>query len=108
MLPFEVEIADALSGAPVTVEPYGGSLTYSFSDRDGSAAGTVTPTRAGPYAVRTDGPRAIGANVAFGRSLAWPIARVLVGTFAIGGLLLAAGIVLIIVTAVRRSRASRV
>jgi hypothetical protein len=91
----------------VPVEPYSGSLTYSLSGHDGSAVGTMTPPRAGPYAVRTQGLATTGANVAFGRSIAWPILRSILGTFVIGGVLFAAGVTLIVVTAVRRSRAGR-
>lgn len=105
--PFQIEIADLGTGAPLAIEPYGGSLKYSVSGRDGAAEGTVTPTRSGPYTVRTDGAPAIGANVALGKSLAWPLLRAILGTFVIGGVLLAAGVTLIIVTAIRRSRAGR-
>jgi hypothetical protein len=105
---FAVGIADARTGVPLTIAPYGGSLTYAFEGNEGAAAWTVTPPRPGRYAVRTRGPAGIDGSVAFGRSIAWPIARTIVGTFAIGGLLLAAGVGLIVLTAVRRSRASRV
>lgn len=105
--PFQVQIADARTRAVLQIEPYGGSMTYSLSGRDGSAQGTVTPTQAGRYAVRTEGTQAIGASVAFGRSIAWPILRAILGTFAIGGLLGLGGVAVIVVTAVRRSRAKR-
>jgi hypothetical protein len=36
-----------------------------------------------------------GASVALGRSLAWPILRVILGTFAIGGLLVGSGVILL-------------
>ena len=90
--PFEIEIADATTGTPLAIAPYGGSLTYSFSGHEGSAQGTVTPVHAGAYAVRTDsGARTSGASIALGRSLAWPILRGILGTFAIGGVLVASG-----------------
>jgi hypothetical protein len=104
---FRLQIVNARTGEPLVTERYGGSLTYSLSGHEGSAQGTVTPAQAGSYAVRTDGDSAIGANVAFGRSIAWPILWSILGAFAIGGLLFAAGLALIIVTAIRRSRAPR-
>jgi hypothetical protein len=106
--PFEIEIAEARTGAPLALEPYGGSLTYSVGGHEGSAQATVTPARAGAYVVRTNSDvRPTGANVALGRSIAGPLVRVLLGTFAIGGLLVASGGILIAVTAVRRSRSAR-
>jgi Domain of unknown function (DUF4234) len=104
--PFEIEITDTRTGAPLAIAPYGGSLTYSFSGREGSAQGTLTPAHAGAYAVRTvSGGRTSGASVALGRSLAWPILRGILSTFAIGGLLAGSGVILLVVTGVRRSRA---
>jgi hypothetical protein len=41
--PEELTIADAESGDALETEPYVGSLTYSFGERDGTAQGTVTP-----------------------------------------------------------------
>jgi hypothetical protein len=106
--PVEIAITDAKTGTPLAITPYGGSLTYSVSNHEGSALGTVTPAHAGVYAVRTDSNvRASGANMALGRSLTWPILRGILGTFVIGGLLAGSGVVLLIVTAVRRSRARR-
>ena len=105
--PFKIAIADARTGTPVAIEPYGTSLTYSVSGHEGSAQATVTPAHAGAYAVRTDDGETSGASVALGRSLAWPILRGILGTFAIGGLLAGSGVILLVVTAVRRSRARR-
>jgi hypothetical protein len=84
--PVEIAITGAKTGTPLAITPYGGSLTYSVSNHEGSALGTVTPSHAGVYAVRTDrNVRASGANVALGRSLTWPILRGILGTFVIGG-----------------------
>ena len=106
--PVEIAITDAKTGTPLAITPYGGSLTYSVSNHEGSALGTVTPAHDGVYAVRThSNVRASGANVALGRSLTWPILRGILGTFVIGGLLAGSGVVLLIITAVRRSRARR-
>jgi hypothetical protein len=106
--PVRIAITDAKTGSPLAIAPYGGSLTYSASNHEGSALGTVTPAHAGIYAVRTDrNVRASGAKVALGRSLTWPILRGILGMFVIGGLLAGGGVVLLIITAVRRSRAPR-
>jgi hypothetical protein len=106
--PVEITITDTKTGTPLAITPYGGSQTYSVSNHEGSALGTVTPTQPGVYAVRTDrNVRASGANVALGRSLTWPILRGILGTIVIGLLLAGSGVVLLIITAVRRSRARR-
>ena len=102
------EVANARTGASLPIAPYGGSLTYTASGRDGSAVATVTPSGAGEYVVRTDGdPGPTGATVALGRSLAGPLLRWVLGTFAIGGLVAGSGVILLVVTAIRRSRARR-
>jgi hypothetical protein len=106
--PVEITITDTKTGTPLGITPYGGSLTYSVSNHEGSALGTVTPTHDGVYTVRThSNARARGANVALGRSLTWPILRGILGTFVIGGLLAGSGAALLIITAIRRSRARR-
>jgi hypothetical protein len=102
---FTIEVADAQTGNPIEIATYDGSLTYSFSGHEGSAQATVSPTDAGAYRVRAAGGGGTSdASVAFGRSLAWPIARALLGAFAIGALLVGSGATLLVVTAVRRSR----
>jgi Domain of unknown function (DUF4234) len=98
----EIAIADAGTGAALAVAPYRGSLTYSF-DRDGSALATVTPPRDAAYVIRTASREPVrDAQVALGRSLAWPILRSLLGTFAIAGLLVGSGVIVLVVTGVRR------
>lgn len=103
----ELTIADADSGDDVAIQPYDGSLEYSFGERDGSAQGTVTPQRAGDYVVTTGSEEAgSGAAVALGESIATPLLRMVIGTIAIGGLLVFAGVIMLVVTAIRRSRAT--
>jgi hypothetical protein len=105
---FTVEVLDARTGMPLALEDYGSSLTYSFSGHEGSAQATVTPAQAGAYRVRTTGGRGVsGEAVALGRSLAWPIVRGILGTFAIAAVGIAVGVILIAVTAIRRSRTAR-
>jgi hypothetical protein len=103
--PDELTIADAESGDDLEIEPYAGSLTYSFGERDGSAQGTVTPPRAGDYVVTTNSEDA-GSNaaVALGDSIATPLLRTIVGTIVIGALLVLAGVIMLVVTAIRRNR----
>jgi hypothetical protein len=106
--PFEIEIAEAQSGTPLDIAPYGGSLTYAVPGHEGSAQATVTPTRAGTYVVRTNsGVPTTGANVALGPSIAGQLVRGILGAFAIGLLLVGSGSILLAVTAVRRSRLAR-
>jgi hypothetical protein len=65
---FEIAITDTDTERPLETSTYGGSLTYSFGE-EGSAQATITPPRAGTYAVRTGGAEATpAAQVAFGRS----------------------------------------
>jgi hypothetical protein len=102
---FRIAVSDAQTGAPVRIAPYEASLTYSFFGRDGTARATVTPPHSGRYRVRTDaGTPASGSTVALGRSLAWPILRSILVTFAIGGVLVISGGTLLAITAIRRSR----
>ncbi len=105
--PFDLEIADAQTGKPLALAAYGGSLTYSIDDHEGSAQATVTPAHAGAYVVRTNSEPRIASSVALGPSIAGQLLRGILGTFAIGGLLVASGGALIAITAVRRSRISR-
>jgi len=101
-----VEIIDAESGEAVDIGGYSTSLTYDFGDHNGSAQGTLTPPRAGSYRVRVSAdPQSPDAGIALGESISTPLLRTILGTLAIGGVLGIAGIALIIVTGIRRSRA---
>ena len=103
--PEELTIADSESGDELEIEPYVGSLTYSFGERDGSAQGTVTPPRAGDYvvAVNLDAPPG-DAAVALGESIATPLLRTIVGSIVIGAFLVLAGVIVLVVTAIRLRR----
>lgn len=96
-------VTDARTEARVPVASYGGSLTYSF-DTSGTAIATVTPPRAGPYVIRTDGSGAGTYRLALGDSIAGGIVSAIVGAFAVGGILAIAGTGLIVATSIRRSR----
>lgn len=102
--PIEVTIRDARNEQPLGIADYGGSLTYSIGGHSGTAQATVTPARAGRYVVSaatTQEPSA-GLEVALGESVGGKIVRAILGAFAIGGLLLVAGIILIVMTVARR------
>ena len=65
----------------------------------------MTPPRAGDYvvAVNVDAPPS-DAAVALGDSIATPLLRTIVGTIVIGALLVFAGVIMLVVTAIRRNR----
>jgi len=104
----EIVIEDPRTEQPLTLDPYSASVTYSF-DETGSAVRTVTPPRAGSYEVRADGPQtgSGGYAVAIGDSVGRKIVSVVVGALVIGFGLATAGVLLLIVTFVRRSRRSK-
>ena len=100
--PFDVQVSDSERESRLAIARYSGSLTYSFNTA-GSAVATVRAPRAGVYSVRTDGPE--GYQLAIGESIGGNLVRTIVGTLVIGAVFGIAGIVLLIVTGVRRSRA---
>jgi hypothetical protein len=102
--PVRIQISDPGSETPVPLQAYTSSLTYSFNTT-GSAQATVTPPRAGVYRVRTSGVDAqSGYQIAIGESVGGKIVSGVVGAFVVGGVLGISGIVLLVVTGVRRSR----
>ena len=104
--PVDLTISDARSGRPLPIGTYTASLTYALGGHAGMARGTVTPARAGDYAIRARGgggdPQ---AAVAVGPSIAGKLARTIGGALAIGAVLGLTGLGLLIATAVRRSNA---
>jgi len=103
--PVAISVTDARTERRVALRDYGGELTYSF-DTSGSAYATITPPRAGRYDVRVRAGtvgEGSGFQLAIGESIGGKIVGGLVGTFAIGGVFGIAGLVLLIVTGVRRS-----
>ena len=104
-----VDISDP-DGESVNVRRYSTDLNYDFDDRGGVAVYTFTADSSGDYAVTSGLVSAAGpssAELAIGPSLGGRLVRTIVIPFAIGGLALVVGIVLLIVTAVRRSGAKR-
>ncbi len=106
--PVEFHIIDPTGPRVLPVAGYSASLTYSMRGHSGRAQGTVTPPHAGIYELRAASAAdpAAGYAVALGDSIAGRIVRAILGAFAIGGLLLAAGIGLLVTTAVRSGRRS--
>ena len=101
--PIDLFVTHARTETRIPVARYNGSLTYEF-DSAGSAVGTVTTPVAGVYRVRTDGPR--GYRLAIGESIGSALVRTIVGALVIGAVFCLGGITLLILTAVRRSRAA--
>lgn len=100
----QIAVLDPRTERPLSIAPYGATVTYSFHTT-GSAVATVTPPSEGDYVLSARGlSEGSGYSVAVGDSIAGRIVRVVVGAFAIGGVLFVAGAAMIVVTAVRRSR----
>ncbi|MFK8023292.1 MAG: hypothetical protein AB8G26_04940 [Ilumatobacter sp.] len=86
------------SGDEVRTRIYVGSLTYSFGGRSGQAALTFRPSETGTYAVQTN------IDVAIGPSIAGSIVGAIALPFAIAGISVLVGLVMLVVVLVRRSR----
>ncbi len=98
-----VRISDPRTDRAVPHEPFAGSLR--FPDPPSSAARTVTVPRLGRYLVRVSLVRPKpGYTVAFGENIRGNIHTTVRGALLIGTVLPLSGIVLLIVTAVRRRR----
>lgn len=96
-----VEIRDVDSDRALSFDDPASSVTYSFGGHTGSAEATVTPPRAGDYVVSVEqSPGTDG--VALGDSIATSLVGGIGGAVAIGAVLGLAGLILIVVTAVRR------
>jgi len=103
--PVEIAVTDARTERRVPLSSYGSSLTYAFNTT-GSAHATIEPPRAGRYDVRVRGDtvsEGSGFQLAIGETIAGEIVGALVGALAIGSVFGIAGLVLLIVTGVRRS-----
>lgn len=93
-----------LDGAtPVTIESYGGRVTYSISGHSGHSVWGFDVARPGRYAVASEGPS--DGTLAIGRGLGHRIVRAIVGAIVIFLIGLALGGGLMALTAVRRDRA---
>ena len=89
----------------IQFEDYVSEFTYDFGNHTGRAQLTFTIDDAGDYRVRVeDGPGTTATTAAFGPSVASDLVSAIVGGFVIAGIGIVAGIVLLIVTGVRRRR----
>jgi hypothetical protein len=95
-----VQIIDP-DGGPVPTSPYRSDLNYDFDGRSGRAAATFDADATGDYTVTTD------TDVAIGPSIAGDLIRTILVPFLIGGVSFLVGLIVIIVTAVRRSRSKK-
>lgn len=104
-LELELEVTPVDGGDTVPISIYHGSLTYDIGGSQGRALFTFTAPRPGEYTLR-----AIGSGrgrIAVGRGIGRRLVSAVVGAFVIGILGFCIGVPLLIVTAVRRSRARR-
>ena len=98
-------------GAPVPTAPYVSDLTYDFNGRDGVASATFTAPTDGSYEIDVGavgdpsgfGPATLAVGTSVGGTLVWAI----LGGFLIGGFGAVVGIIILIITGTRRSRAKR-
>ena len=84
-------------GEPVPTSRYLTGLEYNFNGRSGQAVATFDADDTGRYTVFTD------TDVAIGTSIAGDLLRTILIPFAIVGLAILIGLIVIIVTAVKRS-----
>ena len=95
-------------GDEVNTSPYVSSLTYDFGGQAGNASQTFTAEQAGDYELSSTSRLSTGiSSLAVGKSIGGDIVSAVVGAFAIGGLGVLVGAIVLIVTAIRRSRANR-
>ncbi len=98
------------NGKEVVVRPYVIDLHYDvpgFTGNMGHAVGTFNTTVAGPYQIEAAGTAPSGTTLAVGDTFYTSILGYGLGAFAALLLALGGGLTLVIVTAVRRSRARR-
>lgn len=92
-------------GDEVEFEDYESEFTYDFGGRAGRAQLTFSIEDPGEYQVRIDdGPGTTATTAAFGPSVAGDLVSAIVGLFVIAGIGIVLGIILIVVTAIRRRK----
>ena len=95
-------------GNEVDTRLYVSSLTYDFGGEVGSASQTFTAEQAGEYELSSTGLESSGiSSLAVGKSIGGDIVSAIVGAFVIGGLGVLVGVIVLIVTGIRRSSAKR-
>jgi hypothetical protein len=93
------------NGAEVDIDRYRTELTYDFGGRAGRAAFTFRSGESGDYNLLADGPTDV--ELAVGSSVAGDLVLAITVPFVIGGVGLLLGLLLLIVTLVRRSGAKK-
>ncbi len=88
-------------GEPVRTSRYLTSLEYTFNGRTGQAVATFDADDTGRYTINTD------TNIAIGDSIAGDLLRAILIPFVIVGITFLLGLIIIIVTAVKRSGAKK-
>jgi len=89
----------------IEFEPYVSEFTYDFGNHTGRAQLTFTVEDGGDYRVRVeDGPGTTATTAAFGPSVASDLVSAILGGFVIAGIGIVLGVILLIVTGVRRRR----
>ncbi len=92
-------------GEEIEFADYVSEFTYDFGGRAGRAQLTFAIDDAGEYLVRADdGPGTTATTVAFGPSVAGDLVSAIVGLFVIAGIGIILGIILIVVTGIRRRK----
>lgn len=103
--PVKIVMRHRRSERRVSAKPYDGTLSYSSEDSELQALATVTPPVAGLYDVRTEGHDDLfGYDLAFGDSSAPKVGRIILGTFAIGGVGMLAALIVLVVSGKWRER----
>lgn len=90
-------IVTSPNGEVIPLSFYTGGLNYGFNGRSGEALYTFDAPTSGVYRVETNG------DIAIGKSIAGDLVRTILLPFVIGGVTFLVGLIIIIVTAVRRS-----
>ncbi|MET0666225.1 MAG: hypothetical protein ABW008_11735 [Acidimicrobiales bacterium] len=89
----------------IEFEPYVSELTYDFGNHTGRAQMTFAIDETGEYDVRVGGgPGTTATTAAFGPSIARDLVAAIVGGFVIAGIGIVLGIILLVVTGVRRRK----
>jgi hypothetical protein len=99
----QVLLTPADSDEPVPLERYDSELSYNDGDHSGYAVVTFDIDQPGAYILESESDG--NGDLAVGRSVASKLVTTLVGSFALGGLGVVVGAILLIVTYVRRRNA---
>ncbi|MEA2901156.1 MAG: hypothetical protein QOH36_1043 [Actinomycetota bacterium] len=96
----QAQLTPVGGGDPVALDDYKSDFTYDLNGHEGVAVLTFDIDQPGPYLLESESEGE--GELAVGRSVAGTLVTSVVGGLALGGLGLVAGVVVLIVTAVRR------